>query len=84
MCMTTSHRIVPGVVATMKSILQYFKPIQKEEKKEDIALPAPHGPLCSKVLPGAINKANESVYRTLFKQALPVMQINLDPTGVSE
>jgi len=43
----------------MKSILQYFKPIRKEEKKEDIALPAPHRPLSIQVLPGAIEAANE-------------------------
>ena len=45
----------------MKSILQYFKPIQKE----DIALPAPHGPLNSKVLPRAIEAANESALSKL-------------------
>ena len=44
----------------MKSILQYFKPLPKE-KTEDIALPAPHGPLSSKVPPGAIEAANERV-----------------------
>ena len=44
----------------MKSILQYFKPTLKE-KKEDIALPAPHGPLSSIIPPGAIEAANKRV-----------------------
>ena len=44
----------------MKSIHQYFKPLSKE-KKEDIVLPTPHGPLSSKVPPGAIEAANERV-----------------------
>jgi len=61
------HCILPGVVAMMKSMLQYFKPIQIEEKKQDIALPAPHGLLSSKVPPGAIKAANERVLSKLKK-----------------
>ena len=46
----------------MKSILQYFKPVPTKEKKEDInILPTPHGPLSSKIPPGAIEAANERV-----------------------
>ena len=48
----------------MKSILYYFnsalKSAQKDNEK-DICLPNPHGPLSSKVLPGAIEIANKKV-----------------------
>ena len=40
----------------MKLILQYFKPVPAKEKKEDTT---PHGPLSSKIPPGAIKAANE-------------------------
>jgi len=53
-------------VATLNSwrvtwiVIHYFKSLLKE-KKDDIALPAPHGPLSSKIPPGAIEGANERV-----------------------
>ena len=42
------------------SIRKYFKPVQK-----DVSLPNPHGPLSSKVPPGAIEAANDKVSETI-------------------
>ena len=48
-------------------ILKYFKPLRKDERKDDkekdtyIILPNPHGPLSIKVPPGAIEATNQKV-----------------------
>ena len=42
------------------SIRKYFKPVKK-----DVSLPNPHGPLSSKVPPGAIEAANDRVSETV-------------------
>ena len=43
----------------------YFKPLQKDERKDDkekdIILPNPHGPLSIEVPPGAIEAVNQKV-----------------------
>ena len=41
-------------------IRKYFRPVQK-----DVSLPNPHGPLSSKVPPGAIEAANDRVSETI-------------------
>ena len=48
----------------MKSILYYFNSASKSAQKDDekdVCLPNPHGPLSSKVPPGAIEIANKKV-----------------------
>ena len=44
----------------MKYILHYFKSAQKDDER-DVSLPNSHGPLSSKVPPGAIEVANKKV-----------------------